>query len=343
VLVAAVGLWFRRRDRSTLLLLGMMVVFPGGYFVFWGNRLASGFAFLSGPIYFLPLFVPLCIFLATVLLRMWRRHRRLLVALCCVFVLATVPFLYDKVKMNHHISVAQAVWRGADAKVPDGSLVIVRDSGPYVMHLNPFGINSPDLDGPVVYAVDRGYRSFDLIARHPDRKPYMEITSDIGYDDAIHHHDAPPPTISVVPITVHSGPALAFTVKVRNPTNAPSVVASIQVGSRFEQRALTPNPSGDGTSSTQWTVVPRSAAADAPAGAMPVSGRGTIDILAGLGNDPASAASFPQLREKFIFRVRNGEVQVLSPSRKTTIRMEDGLIVQRDVRHSNLSVGVSVP
>src|SRR5262249_23271454 len=45
ILLAGFGLWFRRRDRTTLLLLGMMVVFPLGYFWFWGNRLASGFAF----------------------------------------------------------------------------------------------------------------------------------------------------------------------------------------------------------------------------------------------------------------------------------------------------------
>jgi 4-amino-4-deoxy-L-arabinose transferase-like glycosyltransferase len=44
VLLAGFGLWFRRRDRTTLLLLGMAVAFPIGYFVFWGNRLASGFA-----------------------------------------------------------------------------------------------------------------------------------------------------------------------------------------------------------------------------------------------------------------------------------------------------------
>jgi hypothetical protein len=259
-------------------------------------------------------------------------------------VLATVPFLYDKVKMNHHISVAQAVWIGADAKVPDGSLVIIRDSGPYVMHLNPFGINSPNLDGPVLYATDPGSAVFDLIARHPDRTPYMEITSDIGFDDAIHHHDASPPTIAVLPITVRSGPALTFTVKVHNPTGAPSVVASIQAGSRVYQRVLTPDPSGDGTYSTQWTVVPASAAADAPAGAVLLTGRGTISILAGLGNDPSSAASLPQQRENFMYRVHNGEVQVLNPSRRTVIQLQDGLIVQRDVGTlSYLSVGVSAP
>jgi hypothetical protein len=328
VLVAALGLWFRRRDRTTWLLLGMMVVFPAGYFVFWGNRLASGFAFISGPVYFIPLFVPLCIFVATVLLRMWRTHRKLLVALCCVLALATVPFLYDKVKKNHNISSAQAVWQHANAEIPDQSLVIVRDSGPYVMHLNPFGINSPDLDGRVLYAVDRGTRSLDLIARYPQRHPYMEITSDTAFDDAIHHSAASPPTISVVPLAVRSGSEVRFRVEVKNPTNAPAVVVTLQVDGQTQQRTLTPDA---GRYATEWTLVPASGDDANAAGVVPVSGRGTVSIVAGVGADPSAALSGAVEREKFLYRVRDQQLQVLDPARKTAIDLVDGLIVQRDV------------
>ena len=133
----------------------MMVVFPAGYFVFWGNRLASGFAYLSGPVYFVPLFVPLCIFIATALLALWQRRRALLIGLLCVMALATVPFLYDKSAMNHRISAAQEPWQHSTDSLRGKSLVIVRDSGPYLLHLNPFSENAPDLDGRVLYAVDR--------------------------------------------------------------------------------------------------------------------------------------------------------------------------------------------
>lgn len=344
LLVAAAGLWFRRRDRTTLLLLAMMAMFPVGYFGFWGDRLASGFAYLSGPVYFLPMFVPLCIFVATVLLRMWRRSWGWTIALCCALVVATAPFLYDKIQMNHNISAAQVPWKQAEARLPANSLVVVRDSGPYLLHLNPFSENSPDLDGPILYSVDRKSKTFDVVAAHPDRKPYMEITSNTALDDAIHSPDAVPPEIFVEPIAVHSGPVVTFSVKVRNPGAAPSVVASIQAGTHAAQRVLTPDPSGDGTYSTKWSVVPEPAQAGAPAGALPVSGHGTITILAGVGNDASSAASVPQEREKFTFRVRNGEVQVLSPSRKTVMQVKDGLNVQTDVGHlSALSVGVSTP
>ena len=44
VAVALVGLWLRRRQRSTLALLGLIAVFPVGYSVFWGIRLSSYYA-----------------------------------------------------------------------------------------------------------------------------------------------------------------------------------------------------------------------------------------------------------------------------------------------------------
>ena len=73
VLVAGVGLWFRRRDRSTLVLLFLMVVFPLGYFFFWGMRVSAATTTLSGPIYFVPLFGSLSVLIATAIVALWRR------------------------------------------------------------------------------------------------------------------------------------------------------------------------------------------------------------------------------------------------------------------------------
>ena len=344
LIVAGFGLWYRRRDRTTLLMLAMIVAFPIGYFLFWGNRLASGFAYLSGPVYFLPMFVPLCIFVATALLRLWRRRRGWCIALCCVLALATVPFLYDKARMNHNISAAQEPWKESSENLPANSLVVVRDSGPYLLHLNPYSENSPDLDGPVLYSVDRGAKTFDLLERHPDRTPYMQITSDTSLDDAIHHPDAEPPEIFVEPIVVHSGPAVTFRVQVKNPGGAASAVASIQVGDQSQQRELEPESPGSTTYTTEWTVVPASDSAAVARGAIPASGKGIIAVYAGLGTDPSNALQGPMEREKFTFRVHDGELQVLDPSRKTFIRAEDGRIVQRDVgKLGTLQVTVATP
>jgi hypothetical protein len=148
----------------------------------------------------------------------------------------------------------------------------------------------------------------------------------------------------VDPIVVHSGPALTFRVRVRNPGGLAAVVASIQVGDQSQQRVLEPDPSADGTYSTEWTIVPASDPAAVAQGGIPVSGRGVVAIYAGLGTDPSAAASGTQEREKFTYRVRDDEVQVLDPSRKTFITPDGGRMVQRDVgKLGTLHVTVATP
>jgi hypothetical protein len=339
LLLAAAGLWLRRRERTTWLLLAIMVVFPAGYFVFWGNRLASGFAFLSGPVYFLPLFVSLCAFIATALLALWHRRRAALIVVLCVVVVATVPFLYDKSAMNRRISAAQEPWRGATDALPGSSLVIVRDSGPYLLHLNPFSENAPDLDGKVLYSVDRGADSFELLERYPERTPYVQRTNHPLLSNPIKHTDAKVPTVSVLPITVIEGPAVQLNVQVRNPTNEAAVVATLSIGNRVEQRTLSQSP--DGTYRTEWTLVPASSA-DVPDGAVPVTGKGLFSISSAAAPTALQTTGGRLVREQFAYRVHDGAVQVLDPPRKSVVFPEAGRIVQHDVgRLSKLHVDVT--
>ena len=141
-------------------------------------------------------------------------------------------------------------------QLPGRSLVIVRDSGPYLLHLNPFSENAPDLDGKVLYSVDRGADSFELLERYPERTPYVQRTNHPLLSNPIKHTDAKVPTVSVLPITVIEGPAVQLKVQVRNPTNEAAVVATLSIGNRVEQRTLSPSP--DGTYETEWTLVPAS-------------------------------------------------------------------------------------
>jgi len=330
LIAALAGLWLRRRDRTTWLLLGMMLVFPLGYFMFWGNRLASGFAYLSGPVYLIPLFVPLCIFIATALIALWQRRRALLVLLLVVMAVATAPFLYDKSAMNHHISEAQAPWEHSTDSLPGKSLVIIRDSGPYLLHINPFSLNSPDLDGRVLYAVDRGADSFSLLERYPDRTPYIQRTSDPALDDAIHHADASPPTISLLPVSVVSGPEVTLRVQVRNPRQQAAVVAVLKIGDRVDQRTLEPSASDPDVYETEWTLVP-STATSPPDGAIAVSGQGALTVSGASAPTASEALTGHQVRERYAFRVHEGEVQLLNPPRKTVVRPTKDRIVLRDV------------
>ena len=50
----------------------------------------------------------------------------------------------------------------------------------------------------VLYAVDQGAENFDVIDAHPDRTPYMrDAPATPRLDDAIHHSDASPPTVTI--------------------------------------------------------------------------------------------------------------------------------------------------
>ncbi len=76
VAVAAFGLWLRRRQRSSLALILLMVAFPLGYFFFWGTHVSAATTTLSGPIYFMPLYASLAVLIASVIVVAWRHRRR---------------------------------------------------------------------------------------------------------------------------------------------------------------------------------------------------------------------------------------------------------------------------
>ena len=120
VLVAGVGLWFRRRDRSTLVLLFLMVAFPLGYFFFWGMHVSAATTTLSGPIYLVPLFGSLSVLIATAIVTVWRRRRTFGIVGVVVLVLVTVPFAVNRIDVNHRISASQIPWRDGTDAVPAG-------------------------------------------------------------------------------------------------------------------------------------------------------------------------------------------------------------------------------
>ena len=72
MVAAGFGLWMRRRQRSTLALLFLVAAFPLGYFFFWGMHVSAVTSHLSGPIYFIPLYAPLVVLIATALVTWWR-------------------------------------------------------------------------------------------------------------------------------------------------------------------------------------------------------------------------------------------------------------------------------
>ena len=198
----------------------------------------------------------------------------------------TVPFLVDRVDTNHSISEAQVPWQEAVHRFHGRSLVFVEDSGPYLLHLNPFSANPPDLDGRILYATDRGDENLDLIADHPGRRVYFERTN-LSTNDTLNNPDLPTPTVTVTPMHVERAASFTVHVTVRNTTDDPTVTAFLSVGDVAEEHTLSTTATRGDEFETEWTVaVPTAAAPES--GTIPLSAaHGTIVV----GTRHATSAS----------------------------------------------------
>lgn len=329
VVVAVVGLWLRRRERSTFALLGLVAVFPVGYSVFWGIRLSSFYAFLSAPLYFLPAYVPFCLLIGTVIQALWRRRRALAVALSALLVVVTVPFAYSRLDSNRAVSRAQEPWRDAVADLRGDSLLFVASSGPFLMHLNPFSRNTPDLSGRLLYATDRPVRMLDLIAAHPHRRPYLEVSSDPALADAFSHPYPEVPTITLVPLTVVRGRELTVRAHVTAARPGP-LVASLRMRDTIDTRVLATDARVGQVFDTEWRVADPALSSGA-AGTIPLpSDRGRISVR--VSSPDAIDAPFARRHQvqRYSYRTVDGATEVLNPPRRLTVRHEDGRRVVRE-------------
>ncbi|MFI5046362.1 MAG: hypothetical protein ACHQIG_04810 [Acidimicrobiia bacterium] len=338
VALVVAGLWLRRRDRTTIALLAIAVIFPLGYAAFWGISLSSSFARVSGPIYFVPLLLPITILVAVAIVAAWRRSHALTVVLAIVMVVATAPFLIDRIDLNHTVSESQVPWRDATAAVHGRALVIVSGSGPYLIHLNPFSDNPPDLDGRILYATDRGGANLEVIARNPGRTAYFEST-DLTTAETLIPTDIPGvASITVTPISVERAPVLAISAHVSNTTGAPVVVASLRIGGSVETRVLSTTSTLGQTFDTTWLV----AAAPGEPGTVPVDKvRGLIRLDAAGGPDPEAALAGEHDRLRLSYRVDGSDLEILVPGTPIRLRTVGGVLSpHRTATLDSLSVDV---
>jgi hypothetical protein len=304
VVAAGFGLWMRRRQRSTLALLLLAAAFPVGYFVFWGMHVSAATASLSGPIYFIPLYAPLVVLIAIALVTWWHERRGLGIAATVVLALVTVPFAVNRIDVNRRISEAQVPWRdGADA-VRGRSIVFIQQSGPYLLFLNPFSENPADLDGRILWATDQGAANLDLIAQHPGRTPYLQQTS-VPPSQKSPTDDPVTPVVTTERLHVLQTEIAAIHARITNPTDAPVVVASIQVGSEPAQTRVVATDSTRGAVyDVVWPVVAPAvgtAADPAPIVKLP-PGAGNAVVSAGFGDRAASAGARPSVRSVIPFQ-----------------------------------------
>lgn len=294
--IAAVRWW---RRPNTWLLLGIGVAFSVAYLPFWGTYLSSLFSRVSGPIYLVPLYAPLCILVAALLVEWHARRPRWAAGLAVLLLVATIPAAWDRFSLNRDISRSQAPWRESLEVVQDPSLVLVADST-YVLYANPFGANRPDLTGPRLFAVPNDPAVLDLIAEHPERAVYLQAadvpSQELGPRD-------PPADLDVVvsPVAVIRAHAIALRPALQLP---PAHEVTLTVTGGLEKRSWSGRPD----ELPEQLVVGTTGAAD-----VELRGEGSIDLTLAWSSSEGGDEE-PVLRARLLYRRSGGEIEVLTPA-----------------------------
>lgn len=308
VAVAAVGLWRVRGDLRLRPLIALSLVFPLGYLAFWGMGVSAPTSSLSAPIYFVPLYATASVLMASALVAAWRWRRPAAGVLVAVLAVATLLDVVPELGANRRISVSQQPLE--TARRPDGpALVFVPSATSYLLFSDPFTANDPDLDGPVVYALDRGAENLRLMEAMPDRTPWFQ-RMDQPPDELLPRWRPEEVEVSYVRAEVLRAGTISLAVRVRNTTGRPVVGVGVSVGERVEWRTLDTDSELGETYETSWTVGGPAAGGDV----VPLDADlASFAVTAGFAEDEASARKLPVARVRYDYRVEGDELEVVLP------------------------------
>lgn len=295
-IVAAAGAWVNRRQSAVPLLLALGLAFPIAYFAFFGTHISSLTARLSGPIYYVPAYVPLCALMAMAVVHLGRRRPSLGLGLGCALILLSVPATISRLSVNHDLSEANRPWARSLEGVEGRSLVVPSPQG-YLLFINPFGDNGADLDGRILFAGDNGPELLDLVQEHPDRTPYLQ-RADLSVVDLLPSENPRTPRVQLTPMEVLRGDVhLVGTV---SPVEGAEATAWwVEV---------------DGSVLVDPSPVTSRTSVDLDLGDVDLpEGLHTLELRLGSGIDAGDAARSPLRRRTFYVRISDGEVELLAP------------------------------
>lgn len=315
-IVAATALWFRRRDERTWFLVAIGLAFPLAYLFFWGSHVSSMIARLNGPIYLIPAYVPLSILLAHQALALRRARPRAATALVVLLALITVVITGNRLWLNRQLSQAHVPWAESVEDLVEPSIVVVSPAE-YLLYLNPFGINPPDLDTDVLYVTDTGASLIDLMAQHPERPVYLQQAS-LPEADLIPSETPHTPEVTLTPVEVLRGEALSIHVRT-TAGDEPVVVAYLELDGRTLHRTLSTDARPGDVLETTWTLVPGATDTADVVGLDPSVG----EVRAGVGRGASEGAArtTPLLHHRYWLRSSADGVELLLPGRP--FRMDD--------------------
>ncbi len=324
IVLAMAGAWLRRRHLATWFLVALGLAFPLGYFPFFGTHISSLTARLSGPIYYIPAYFPLCALMAVALVAATRRRVVVGSALVAAMVVVSAPIALNRLQLNRELSQNNLPWARSVEAIERPALVVVSPT-PYLLFLNPFAINGPDLDREILYAADAGPRVLDLVEAEPDRTAYLQ-RSTLEARELSPREDPRTPEVVMTPMQVEEGASVRLDVTAPAALAAPVTVAWVEVegGNSSHSRAST-----DGRVEATWMLVPHTGAAPADTVRVP-SGLRTVHVMTGWGATAAEARRNPAVRRTFYVRSSTDGIAILLPA--TVARYEHPRAGTRDER-----------
>jgi len=302
VVVAAIGAIGHRRHRSTWLLVALAVAFPIGYFPFWGTAVSALASRISGPIYFVPVYVPLCVLMAQGFLVLARRSPRSAAIAALAVAVVTVPVGYGRMELNRRMSRIQMAWQDSTDQVVTPAVVVVSPSD-YVFQLNPDGGNGPDVGGDIIWATDTDPEVIDLIEANPERRSYVQ-RADVAAAEQLPLESIEPYEVDLVPAEIIRSRVLTIPVSVLG-RRLPAVSVALEIGDSVYWRDMTVDATPGSRIETTWRVAEDAVTAGVGGLAVP-TGPDTLAVLVGFGRTSAEARANPSLRYEIL--VKSGSV-----------------------------------
>jgi hypothetical protein len=329
VVVAAAGVWLRRREARTWFLVGLAASFPLAYFPFWGTYVSSLTVRLSGPIYLVPLYAPLAILIASALVALTRRSPRSALALVVVMALITVPITLGRLGLNRELSRAQAAWRESTDSIDEPAVVVVAATA-YLMYLNPFSANAPEADGDLLFATNAWPSVIELLEAHPDRLHLLQ-RSTASPEEMLPSEDPVRYDVVLDPLEILHGDGAEVDVTITPPATGEEVWLFLNAGRGPEWRLLTHDSQrGEPVRTTLLLVTPdspdelrgRDEALELPRGAL------TLEVGVAFGSATRQTRLTPSAFHRLHVRTRD-RVDVLVPGVSLRGRQADERFPER--------------
>lgn len=340
--IAALGVGVCAKARSTWLLVAMGVAFPLAYFPFWGTHVSSLTTRISGPIYSIPAYVPLCILMAQGLVWAAKRFPRTTAVAVVAMVAITIPVSIGRLGLNRHLSRMQLAWSESTEDL-DGPAYVVVGSSQYLMQLNPGSSNGADRSGEIVFLTDGDPSIITELEANPERTPYLQRvlapTNDLAPAEDTDEFD-----VEVVPIEIVQGEVLALTARLVLPVDGVAHVALQLDEDEAVAEVDVPGRAGEAVE-VVWLLGAERELVGADGIVVPAGGA-TVLVTAGFGADGEQAAANPSVRSRVLAQ-SGPTMRALLPA--TTFRPDpavdpddnDGVIIWRDdVARQDLTVSV---